>query len=85
MTEQEYDAILSAQVDNSKYLDVGESSRRLKELARDITVDSKGSYDAAKHIEAYLRQYPYSTKTLGGYDKNSTMATADGMADIADR
>lgn len=85
VTEQEYNTILTEQVDNSKYLDDGKASKRLKELALDITADATGSYDAAKRIEAYLRQYPYSTKTLGGYDKSSTMATADGMADIADR
>ena len=56
VTEQEYNTILTERVDNSKYLDDGKASKRLKNLALDITADATGSYDAAKRIEAYLRQ-----------------------------
>ena len=67
------------------YGDTTGSSDRMKKLVEDITAGAENDYDKAKAIENYLRQYTYSTTTVGGHKQNSDMTTAEGMADIADR
>jgi hypothetical protein len=57
----------------------------MKGLADEITSSAESDYEKCKLIETYLRQFPYSTDTVGGYDEGSTMASAEGMADIANR
>ena len=66
-------------------LDTDGVSDALRELAGQLTSDVPGEYDKCRVIEGYLRQYPYRTDAVGGHDPHSTMGTAAGMADIADR
>ena len=67
------------------YLSVAGVSAKMKELAQKLTANCSTDYEKARVIETYLRQYKYSTNAKGGYDSNSNMSTANGMADIADR
>ena len=66
-------------------LDSSGVTENMKALAKDITKDANNDYEKCRAIEAYLRQFPYNTDAVGGYDKSSTMATTEGMADIANR
>lgn len=85
VSQQEYeDYVNTDSIDNS-YSDTAGATDRMKELANEISGVADNDYDKAKLIENYLRQYTYSKKAVGGYNKNSDMTTAQGMADIADR
>ncbi len=85
VSRQQYQDIVSASDDKASFLAVGNASERMVKLSDEITQDTKSDYEKAKNIEAYLRQYTYNTDSKGGYNQDSTMATAEGMADIADR
>ncbi len=82
--EDEYGTIISKGYDESD-LNVDAASQRMTDLAKEITKEAKNDYEKCRLIEAYLRQYPYSTDAVGGYDQNSDMSSVAGMADIADR
>lgn len=85
VSRQQYQDIISSSEDETAYLDMGNAPEQMLKLSDEITQAAKSDYEKAKNIETYLRQYTYNTDTKGGYNQNSTMATAEGMADIADR
>lgn len=82
--KQEYEELL-ADYDLSEYKELPQEDNKLHALATEITKSANTDYDKCKLIEAYLRQYPYTTDAEGGYNEDSTLATVDGMADIAGR
>lgn len=67
------------------FCDTTGSTDKMRDLAYELTKDVTNDYDKCRIIEAYLRQYQYSTSALGGHDPGSDMSTPSGMADIADR
>ena len=85
----EFEDIRKAAKNNEKelnsYLDTKGADSKLQELADKITAGAESDYDKCSMIEEYLKQYTYSLKTVGGYNPNSDMSTASGMADIASR
>lgn len=86
VTAEEYQDIIDyAEGDYFYYLDSGNASERMQELAQEITKDGKNTFEKSKLIEAYLRQYTYNIEAVGGHNSDSTMVTPWGMADIADR
>lgn len=88
ISQEEYDEYAFAIWNNgdvNSYLDAGNASERMTKLANEITSAASTDFDKCKQIETYLRQYTYNTDATGGHDANSTIATPDGMADIADR
>lgn len=66
-------------------LDTTGTNSKQKALARELTAEAASDYEKCLAVESYLRQFPYSTNSLGGYQSDSSLATASGMADIADR
>lgn len=87
MSRDEYEEAL-AEIGNgakSEYLDVTGVTPELKELADKVTSGAESDYDKCRFLEEYLRQYPYSKDAVGGYNSESNMSTAEGMADIAER
>lgn len=87
MSRDEYEEAL-AEIGNgakSEYLDVMGVTPELKELADKVTSGAESDYDKCRFLEEYLRQYPYSKDAAGGYNSESNMSTAEGMADIAER
>ncbi|MBO5622043.1 MAG: transglutaminase domain-containing protein, partial [Butyrivibrio sp.] len=85
LTKEEYENALSEKDIEEEYLDVTGADTRLMELADEITKGCDTDYDKSRQIEAFLRQYSYSTDSQGGYDKNSDMTNSRGMADISER
>ncbi len=85
MSEEEYDNALLEKDIKDKYLDVTGADTRLIALADEITQGCATDYDKCRQIEAFLRQYSYSTDSEGGYDENSDMSSPKGMADISNR
>ncbi len=86
--EKEYEdivAVIKSGQQEAEYTDVSGTSDRMMELARRISDGAVSDYDKCRFIEAYLRQYKYSTDAVGGYNEDSDMSTPSGMADIADR
>lgn len=83
MDAAEYENLEAEDFDS--YLDTSGVSDRMRELAKKLTDGVDGSYDRCRVIEAYLRQYTYTTDAVGGKSADSDMSTAAGMADIADR
>ncbi|SDB31177.1 Transglutaminase-like superfamily protein [Pseudobutyrivibrio sp. YE44] len=69
----------------SDYLKTDGCSEQMKELAKELVADKTNDFDKCKTVEAFLRKYPYTTNAVGGHNQDSTMETAKGMADIADR
>ena len=84
VSKQEYEAALLDD-DLSEFEALPKDDKNLHDLATEIIRPANNDYDKCRLIEGYLRQYPYTTDAVGGYDKQSTMATADGMGDIAGR
>ena len=85
LSEEEYkESVNSGEVSHTD-LDTSGSNQEEKELALEITSASGSDYEKCLAVESYLRQFSYSTKALGGYQSDSSMASAAGMADIADR
>ena len=84
LTEKEYREAADEKFADAD-LDTGGASDRLRALADELTSGASGDYDKCRLIESYLRQYPYRTDAVGGYDPQSDMRTSAGMADIADR
>jgi hypothetical protein len=83
LSRDDYDATLeNATIDD---LDTTGTNSKQKTLAREITAEAASDYEKCLAVESYLRQFPYSTNVLGGYQSDSSLATASGMADIADR
>lgn len=66
-------------------LDTTGTNSKQKALARELTAEATSDYEKCLAVESYLRQFPYSTNALGGYQSDSSLATASGMADIANR
>ena len=90
LSESEYNSALSElavreKSITGKYLDVTGADEKLSSLADEITSGCTTDYDKCKMIEAFLRQYSYSTDAEGGYNEHSDMSTPEGMADITDR
>ena len=65
-----------------EYLDTSGATRRMSKLASEITKDAVNDYEKCKAIEAYLRQYTYSTNT--GTSGPGNTRDAEGMSSIAD-
>ena len=72
MSEEEYQTCIRAYQsieENDEYLDTSMSTKRIKELAAQLTEGCETSFEKAKQIEAYLRQYTYDASTdLRGRD-----------------
>ncbi len=84
LSKDEYDEALKQEIAESD-LDTTGTNEKEMELATEITVDAKSDYEKCLAVESYLRQFSYSTNALGGYQSDSSLASASGMADIADR
>jgi transglutaminase-like putative cysteine protease len=84
ISEEEYDSLVK-DMSIEDALDATGVTTQMQKLAKEITADASTEYDKCKLIETYLRQYRYNVDAVGGYKEDSTMATAEGMADIADR
>ena len=61
MTEEEYNSIAAVERDYSAYMDTSMATDRIRSLTEEVTADCKNDYEKARAIEAYLRQYAYST------------------------
>ncbi len=85
LTKEEFNEIISGTGLLEETLDTTGATEEMRVLAKDITKNATTDYEKCQAIESYLRQFPYSTDAVGGYNKNSTMATTEGMADIANR
>ena len=85
VSKKEYDSLVNRKPVSEKDLDMAGTTQQMKDLAKEITANAKNDYEKCKLIENYLRQYPYTTDAVGGHNEQSTMATTEGMADIADR
>lgn len=87
MSRDEYESAESETLSGagSEYLDVTGADSELKELSDKITSGAENDYDKCRLLEEYLRQYSYSKDAVGGYNPDSNMSTAEGMADIAKR
>lgn len=83
VSKDDYEAALNADMDS--YLDVSGTTEEMKSLAKELTSGCTSDYEKCQKIEEYLRAYSYNTNASGGYNKSSTMATTEGMADIANR
>ena len=83
ITKEAYDDTLKSQAENC--LDTTGATEEMKALAKELSKGCNNDYEICKSIESYLRDYTYTTDATGGYDKSSTMATTEGMADIANR
>ena len=75
MSEEKYNDIRARLIDGTyrssleDYLDTSMSNDDIKKLQESITADAKTSYEKAKLIEAYLRNYTYDTSVdLRGSD-----------------
>ncbi len=84
VSESQYNTLEYGSVDD-EYYDASGCTEEMLQLANEITKESTSDYEKCKRIEAYLRQYQYSTSAVGGYNSESNMATASGMSDIAER
>lgn len=87
MSRDEYESAESETLSGAGngYLDVTGADSELKELSDKITSGAENDYDKCRLLEEYLRQYSYSKDAVGGYNPDSNMSTAEGMADIAKR
>ena len=87
MSRVEYEEAISEIKGDAKseYLDVSGADEKLKELADKVISGAESDYDKCRLLEDYLRQYTYSKDAVGGYNPESNMSTAEGMADIANR
>lgn len=83
VSKEDYEAALEEDADS--YLDSSGATEKMKSLAKELASGGTNDYDTCKKIENYLRAYSYNTNASGGYNKASTMATPEGMADIANR
>ena len=66
MSEEEYQTCIRAYRsigEDAGYLDTSMSTERIKVLAAQLTEGCETSYEKAKQIEAYLRQYTYDAST----------------------
>ena len=84
LSKDEYEGAMKQEF-SEKDLDTTGANEKEMELAAEITADAKSDYEKCLAVESYLRQFPYSTNALGGYQSDSSLASASGMADIADR
>ena len=86
ISEQDYEDVLETEPWlEEAYTDTEGASDRMSELAKELTSGTTSNYEKCKRIEEYLRQYPYDTNAVGGHDPDSSMSTAKGLSDIADR
>ena len=85
ISESEYDAIVNRDAAAKDTLDTKGTTAEMKALAEEITKDCPTDFEKCVAIETYLRQFPYTTDAVGGYNQDSTMETPEGMADIANR
>ncbi len=69
ISERDYNKWISEKRDNSEYLKIGDMvTPRMRELAEKITGNAESDYEACRAVEAYLRQYKYSTNVDNSYD-----------------
>ena len=84
LSKDEYEGAMKQEF-SEKDLDTTGANEKEMELAAEITAEAKSDYEKCLAVESYLRQFSYSTNALGGYQSDSSLASASGMADIADR
>ncbi len=69
ISRKNYERVAGRTEEFGRYLDASMATERMKNLVDDITAGCDNDYEKAKAIEAYLRQYEYSTDTdLSGSD-----------------
>ena len=85
LSKEEYEDLLTKTEVIAEDTNTAGVTDEMKDIADKITSSANSDYEKCKLIESYLRQFPYSTDAVGGYDEGSTMASAKGMADIANR
>ncbi|MBR4667701.1 MAG: transglutaminase domain-containing protein [Butyrivibrio sp.] len=85
VTEDEYkDIVVKSSISSEADLDVTGASGRMRELAAELTYGYDSTYDKARAIEEYIRQYTYSLESSDEAPKNVDMTTAQGMSELAD-
>ncbi len=67
-----------------EWLDTTGATPRMVELSEKLCKDTAGTFERCKMIEAYLRQYNYSTDLKGKDSFVADMSTAEGLSSIAD-
>ncbi len=82
VSEDEYAAWQASDGPSAEYLDIDGVTDRMRSLAGEITRDCDNDYEKCRAIEAFVRQYKYSTDT--GSQGGRTTADARGLSDIAD-
>ena len=63
ISKENYNKVAGRTDEFGRYLDASMATDRMKELVAEITDGCDSDYEKAKAIEAYLRQYEYSTDT----------------------
>ena len=63
ISRENYEKVAGRTEEFGRYLDASMATERMKNLVDDITAGCDNDYEKAKAIEAYLRQYEYSTDT----------------------
>ncbi len=79
----EYQKYISAD-DYSEYLDTKGASKRMQDLAEELTSGTMDTYDKCRIIENYLRQYTYSTSAQSVNSDVVDLATSSGMSRMTD-
>ncbi len=82
VSEEQYNKWQGRSGPGEEYLDISGATGRMKELAPKITQGCDNDYDKTRAIEAYLRQYAYSTDT-GAWGSGDT-GSPEGMSRMAD-
>ena len=80
MTEDQYNAAARSEL-SGDYLDNRMATDRIRELTEEVTADCSTDYEKALRIEAFLRQYSYSTasgNSAGNYVEGFLFETKSG-------
>lgn len=67
------------------YLETKGASDRIKELSKELTYGLSCDYDKCRAIEAYLRQYKYSTDVESIENTTYDMNTSEGASALSER
>lgn len=67
-----------------EYLDTAGATLRMRELAEELSLDAGNTFESCKRVEAYLRQYQYSTDLKGKDRLVTDMSTPEGLSTMAD-
>lgn len=67
------------------YLETKGASDRIKELSKELTYGLSCDYDKCRAIEAYLRQYKYSTDVESVGNTTYDMNTSEGASALSER